>query len=79
MYIGDDVNDFDSLNFAKYRITVPNAVQKIKEIKNIQITESEGGNGAFREVVDAILDFWYTKTIFMLKLKRTKSFINIGK
>ena len=55
VYIGDDVNDYDSLNKAKYRITVPNAVNKIKNISNIQITYSEGGNGAFREVVDALI------------------------
>ena len=29
VYIGDDVNDFDSLNRAKYAITVPSAVEKI--------------------------------------------------
>lgn len=56
LYIGDDVNDFDALNYAKYRITVPDAVKKIKEIPNIQITEASGGNGAFREVVDVILN-----------------------
>lgn len=55
LYIGDDVNDFDSLCYAKYRITVPDAIQKIKDIKGIQITEKRGGDGAFREVVDAVL------------------------
>ena len=55
LYIGDDVNDYDSLCFVKYKITVPNAIRKIKEISGIQITEANGGNGAFREVADAIL------------------------
>ena len=55
LYIGDDVNDFDSLNYAKYRITVPDAVDKIKDIENIQITSAHSGNGAFREVVDALI------------------------
>ena len=55
LYIGDDVNDFDSLCYAKHRITVPDAIQKIKDIKGIQITEKRGGDGAFREVVDAVL------------------------
>ena len=55
IYIGDDVNDFDSLILTKYAITVPNAVSKIKQIPDIQITESIGGNGAFREIVDAII------------------------
>lgn len=55
LYIGDDVNDFDSLNYAKYRITVPDAVEKIKNIEGIQITTNHSGNGAFREVVDALI------------------------
>ncbi|MCQ2789501.1 MAG: HAD hydrolase family protein [bacterium] len=56
IYIGDDVNDLECLEFAKNKITVPNAVNKVKEIENIQITEVAGGNGAFREVVDCILN-----------------------
>ena len=56
LYIGDDVNDYDSLCFVKHRITVPNAVAKIKNIKDIQITTASGGEGAFREVADAVID-----------------------
>ena len=56
LYIGDDVNDYDSLRFVKHKITVPDAVKKIKKIEGIQITDARGGEGAFREVVDAILD-----------------------
>lgn len=55
LYIGDDVNDYDSLLQADFAITVPNAVEKIKSISNIQITERAGGDGAFREVVDALI------------------------
>lgn len=55
LFIGDDVNDYDSLCYVKHRITVPDAVKKIKNIEGIQITEARGGEGAFREVVDAIL------------------------
>jgi YrbI family 3-deoxy-D-manno-octulosonate 8-phosphate phosphatase len=55
LYIGDDVNDYDSLLQADFAITVPNAVEKIKNISNIQITERAGGDGAFREVVDALI------------------------
>ena len=55
LYIGDDVNDLEALNFAKYAITVPNAVQKVKNIQNILITENIGGAGAFREIVDSLL------------------------
>ena len=56
LYIGDDVNDYDSLMFLSNRVTVPDAVQKIKNIENIQITERRGGEGAFREVADALLN-----------------------
>ena len=56
LYIGDDVNDLNSLKRAKYAITVPNAVLKIKELDGIQITSVNGGDGAFREVVDCLLD-----------------------
>lgn len=55
LYIGDDVNDLESLEFAKYRITVPHAPLKLKDIKDIQITKAEGGNGAFREVVECLI------------------------
>ncbi len=56
VYIGDDINDYDSLCYAKYAITVPNAVDKIKNIEGIQITTAKGGEGAFREVVDAVIN-----------------------
>lgn len=55
LFIGDDVNDYDSLCFVKHKITVPDAIKKIKEIDGIQITETRGGDGAFREVADALL------------------------
>ena len=49
------MNDLESLEFAKYRITVPHAPQRLKEIKDIQITEADGGDGAFREVVECLI------------------------
>ena len=55
VYIGDDVNDYDSLNRAKYAVTVPGATDKVKNIPHIQITETKSGEGAFREIVDSIL------------------------
>ena len=42
-------------NVAKYKITVPDAVEKIKNIPNIQITKNTSGNGAFREIVDILI------------------------
>ena len=50
VYIGDDVNDYESLCYSKYAVTVPDAVDKIKLIEGIQITQRHGGNGAFRGV-----------------------------
>ena len=55
VYIGDDINDLDSLKYAKYAITVPDAVEQIKAIEGIQVTTSHGGNGAFREIVDSLV------------------------
>ena len=54
LYIGDDINDIECLNYAKYRITVPNSTDKVKAVENIQITEHSGGAGAFREVADCL-------------------------
>ena len=54
-YIGDDFNDIDALNSVENKFTVPNANYRVKTVKGIQITEAQGGNGAFRELVDAIL------------------------
>ncbi|MFA7657987.1 MAG: HAD hydrolase family protein [Candidatus Gastranaerophilaceae bacterium] len=55
LYIGDDINDMDCLNYSATKITVPNSAPAVKKIKGIQITEEVGGNGAFREVVDCLL------------------------
>lgn len=55
LYIGDDVNDYESLSFAKYALTVSTAVEKVKSIQHIQIVKNLGGNGAFREVVDCLI------------------------
>ncbi len=55
LYIGDDVNDVACLEFAKYKITVPHAVEKVKSVKDIQVTESTAGDGAFREVADCLI------------------------
>lgn len=54
LYIGDDINDIEALKFAKYKVTVPDAVKSVKEIPDIQQTIQRGGDGAFREVVDCL-------------------------
>ncbi len=55
VYVGDDINDYEVLKYVKYPVTVPDAVGKIKDIEGIQITSTKGGEGAFREIADAIL------------------------
>ena len=55
VYIGDDINDIDNLKFVGYPITVNNAIKQVKEIPNIQITEKNGGDGAFREIIDSLV------------------------
>ena len=57
IYIGDDVNDRECLEMAKFKVTVKNAHKSIFRIKNIQITQNNGGEGAFREIVDKILEY----------------------
>ena len=56
LYVGDDVNDAECLKLAGTKYTVPNANKKIKTIENIQVTSVCGGDGAFREIADEILD-----------------------
>ncbi|MBR1753488.1 HAD hydrolase family protein [bacterium] len=56
LYMGDDINDEECLKFCKIKITVPNAVERIKKIKKIQITKNFGGDGAFREVANCLLN-----------------------
>ena len=55
VYLGDDINDIACLEYAKYKITVPHAVEKVKAIKDILITTNAAGVGAFREVVDCLI------------------------
>lgn len=55
LYIGDDINDLECLNYAKYKITVPNATKQVKAVSGIQITTECGGDGAFREVADCLI------------------------
>ena len=56
LYVGDDINDIECLNSVKYAITVPEANYKVKEIKHLQYTKSCAGNGAFREIVDNLVE-----------------------
>ncbi len=56
LYVGDDINDINSMMLVDYRITPMNAHWKVKEVENIQITQSNGGFGVFREIVDNLIE-----------------------
>lgn len=55
IYMGDDINDIDCLNYVGYPVSVPDAHDKVKEVKGIHITKNCGGCGAFREIADLVL------------------------
>ena len=56
LYIGDDINDIAAFECVKYKITPKNANPVVKVYEGIQITQNSGGAGAFREVVDTLLN-----------------------
>lgn len=53
-YIGDDINDIELLKLVGWAGVPINAPEYIKELANVQL-KKQGGNGAFREFVEAIL------------------------
>jgi len=55
-FLGDDINDISALEWAGTAITVPEANYKVKNVTNIIITDASAGNGAFREVIDSLLE-----------------------
>ena len=68
VYIGDDLIDIPIMKKVAFPVSVSNATQEVKDI-SVFITNSCGGEGAFREVVEWILDK-------KGKLKRTISTLN---
>ncbi|MBP5404027.1 MAG: HAD hydrolase family protein [Elusimicrobiaceae bacterium] len=54
-YIGDDITDLPLLNEVGLAATVPNAVDVVKGHCHY-VTKRVGGDGAFREIVDFILE-----------------------
>lgn len=53
-FIGDDLTDLPLLEKVGLAVTVPNAVQTVKDAAHY-ITRREGGAGAYRELVDLIV------------------------
>lgn len=56
LYIGDDINDIPAFELVQYRVAPINANPLIKMMDNMQITDSKGGEGAFREMVDSLVN-----------------------
>lgn len=54
-YIGDDVNDLDIIQLAGVSASPNDAINKIKTVVDY-ICVSSGGNGAFREFADLIIN-----------------------
>ena len=55
IYIGDDINDIECLNYVLFPVTVENAHIQVKKVRNIYITHNKGGQGAVREVADYLI------------------------
>ena len=57
LYIGDDINDIPAMELVDYRVAPKNynPVMQFK-IKNLQISENSGGDGAIREIADTLVD-----------------------
>jgi N-acylneuraminate cytidylyltransferase len=53
-YVGDDINDLDCLEACGIGITVPGAMDAVKDVAK-HITLRAGGEGAVREAIDYIL------------------------
>ena len=57
LYVGDDINDIPAMELVDYRIAPKNLnpILQVK-VKNLQILQNSGGNGAIREIVDTLLN-----------------------
>lgn len=54
-FVGDDINDIDLLSAVGLPCCPPNARPEVKNIAGIRILNTPGGQGAVREIADAIL------------------------
>ena len=54
-YIGDDITDIPLLKEVGFAATVPNALECVKQHAHY-ITQRTGGDGAYREIIDFILN-----------------------
>jgi N-acylneuraminate cytidylyltransferase len=54
-YIGDDINCIELLSSVGFAFCPADAVEQVKNIKNIRILQSKGGEGVVREAVEIII------------------------
>lgn len=53
-YVGDDINDKELLEAVGFAVSVPNAMEEVKQCVHY-VTKREGGSGAVREAIEQIL------------------------
>ena len=56
LYVGDDINDIAAFECVDYKIAPNNANPIVKVIPGMQVTNASGGKGAFREMVDNLIN-----------------------
>lgn len=54
-YVGDDINDVELLSAVGHPCCPPNARPEVLAVKGIHVLKTPGGQGAIRELTDAIL------------------------
>lgn len=60
--MGDDITDLEALKKARFPITVPNAVKRVKNVvreRNGYVTSRQGGRGAVAEAIRYLIDEEY--------------------
>jgi YrbI family 3-deoxy-D-manno-octulosonate 8-phosphate phosphatase len=62
LYIGDDVNDVSLLKKVGFSVTPADGIDKVKEICDY-VCKNKGGQAAFREVVDMVLNVKSNKSL----------------
>ena len=58
-YIGDDINCLELLSSVSFSACPADAIDKVKKIPNIKVLSLKGGEGAFREFVEWLLNVEY--------------------
>lgn len=57
LYIGDDINDIPAMELVRYPIAPKNLNPILQfKVKNLQITDNFGGDGAIREIADILIN-----------------------